>query len=455
MKIDNLRGNVGIILVFIFSTGFFLYQHSTGLSWDFSAYVLNAKYIFSDGNYFEWLRPPIVPILLGIFSIFGWKTSEYLFIIFTSGLFLFSSIKLCKSLKIQKDIYYISSITFFTLTYSFSSGSELLSLSLLQLFISYLDRVESGIFLSLSSLTRYGNFIYFPMIILQKDWKKILISLILCFLVIFPWLIYNFLSTGNPLTSIIDFYLMNVKFRVDLREKIDFKNFLIVGNFLTPLFLFGIIKSLKSIDYNFSKISIFLILCLFSYFTGAFKYVRYLFPLIIPISYFSTIAYNKKIKYIYFGLFLIGFLFAIIYSEPLERPDIYMELSKKLEKCETRSNGWIFLNYFGFISGPIPWKHQINEMFEDGIRFVIFKKIKDPDFGDFWKNFNIIEETEEYLIVGKPSKCKPQNDFTKTYFETVSEACGIEIDIYSALFYKDKLCSSIRYCEDIKYYLCS
>ena len=102
MRIDISKENLLIVFVFVSSTSFFIYQHSTGISWDFSVYVLNAKYIFSDGKYFEWLRPPLIPVFLGLFSLFGWKASEYLFIIFTSGLFLFSSIKLSKKLNLPK-----------------------------------------------------------------------------------------------------------------------------------------------------------------------------------------------------------------------------------------------------------------------------------------------------------------------------------------------------------------
>jgi len=458
MRIDISKENLLIVFVFVSSTSFFIYQHSTGISWDFSVYVLNAKYIFSDGKYFEWLRPPLIPVFLGLFSLFGWKASEYLFIIFTSGLFLFSSIKLSKKLNLPKHLYYAFSMNFFTLVYSFSSGSELLSLSFLQFFLANLEDWSSGIFLSLSILSRYSNLIYLPLILLKKNFKKNLIGFLICFVVSTPWLIYNFLKTGDPLSSPIDFYFMNVKFRADMREKINIKYFFVVGNILTPLIFIGLIEFLKSKGENFWVISIFFLLLILSYFIGAFKEPRYLFNITLIFSYFSSIAFQKifkkKMVLICLSLFFCGLILAIIYSEPLEKPDIYEKVSKNLDLCETRSNAWVFLNYFGFQSGPIPWKHQVEEMINNGTRFVIFKKIKDLDWEDFWDKFGKINETEDYFIIGNVSICKPQRSFQMMYFELLKEACGFDVDKYSIIFSKEKLCSTIKYCEDFKTYVC-
>ena len=89
---DLFLKNKFIIFLYLASTAFFIYQHTTGLSWDFSVHALNAKYIFDSGYYFEWNRPPLPTFLIGIFSAFGWKAAEYLFIIAVSTLLFFSSL---------------------------------------------------------------------------------------------------------------------------------------------------------------------------------------------------------------------------------------------------------------------------------------------------------------------------------------------------------------------------
>mgnify|MGYP000081037002 CR=1 FL=1 len=439
--------------VFILSTLFFLYQHSSGISWDFSVYVLNAKYMFSEGEYFEWLRPPLTSFIIGILGIFGWGIAEYLFIIFTSCLFLFSCIKISKKLRVNKEIYYLCCMNLYTLAYSFSAGSELLSLSLLQLFIAYIDEWFSGFFLSLAFLARYNNILFFPLIFFQKDKKKILFCLLTASLTVLPWLAYSFIKTGDPFISLTDFYLLNIKFRSNLRQPIQLEHFLFVCNYFILFIIIGFFKFLESRDRMFWIIGLFMLLTLFSYFLGAFKDKRYLFNLVLPLSYFSSHHYNKKIFHAYILLFLFSFATAK-YFQPLENALPYKKASESLEKCETRSNAWVFLNYYGFKAGPIPWKHQVAGMIDEGVRFVLFKRIKEPDFGDFWENFPKIEENEEYFVVGNASFCKKQEGFSKTYFEQVSEACGIEISRYEAMFSNKKLCESIKYCEEFKQALC-
>ena len=121
-----LQKNKLIILLFLSSTSFFLYQHKNYWSWDFSAYLLNAKYWFNDGNYFEWYRPPLTPLLLGILGILNWKLSEYLYIIFVSTLFAFSCLKFEKVF-IDKDptLFYALMLSPFLLSNGLFAGTEL------------------------------------------------------------------------------------------------------------------------------------------------------------------------------------------------------------------------------------------------------------------------------------------------------------------------------------------
>src|SRR3989344_9692184 len=77
-----------------------LLQHYLFLAWDFSAYKLNGDYLFHNGAYFEWYRPPVAPILLGIFSFLG-TFGEYMFIALTGILFFYGIYKLSKPLEVS------------------------------------------------------------------------------------------------------------------------------------------------------------------------------------------------------------------------------------------------------------------------------------------------------------------------------------------------------------------
>ena len=89
---EFIEKNKFSVFLFVISSFLFLYQH-LNLGWDFKAYVLNAKYLFYNGAYFETVRPPLVSLLMGFFLLFK-GLSEYLYLFFVSFLFFFSTIKL-------------------------------------------------------------------------------------------------------------------------------------------------------------------------------------------------------------------------------------------------------------------------------------------------------------------------------------------------------------------------
>ncbi len=84
-KLKNIKNNIlknkhtliYMFVLFIISTSYFLYQNINNYSWDFVSYLLNYEYLFQEGNYFEILRPPMMPFLLGVLSflnIFNFET---------------------------------------------------------------------------------------------------------------------------------------------------------------------------------------------------------------------------------------------------------------------------------------------------------------------------------------------------------------------------------------------
>src|SRR3989344_5483964 len=94
---EFILNNILLTILFLISTIFFISQHYLDLSWDFSAYVINAKFFFYGGDYYEVYRAPLISIFLGIFLILS-KFGEYLYILFVCVLFFYSNIRLSKTL---------------------------------------------------------------------------------------------------------------------------------------------------------------------------------------------------------------------------------------------------------------------------------------------------------------------------------------------------------------------
>ncbi|MEM2932674.1 MAG: hypothetical protein QW622_00455 [Candidatus Pacearchaeota archaeon] len=315
-----------LVLLFLLALTFFLWLHSTHIGWDFQTYVLNAKYWFADGDYFEWARPPLVPLLLGIFSFFGWKASEYVFIIFVTFLHFLSCIVFAKRFKINKVLFYAISLSPFVLITGLSEGTELLSLALLQLFLAFIETNFASFFLGLAFLARYPNLIFTPLLLftLIRDRKKFLPNIFFFLLVISPWLLFNFLTTGNAFTSIMDSYALNIKFRGYINQPFNIKDFILITNYLLPFFIVGIIRrkgtKFKAEDW---LMIVFFVLALFSYSRIPIKLTRYLFVALLPIFYLSSIAIEetKKKSVIVFVLLSSSLFFFVlsllIYINPL------------------------------------------------------------------------------------------------------------------------------------------
>ncbi len=417
-----------ILLGFILSTIFFLYQHTTGLSWDFSSYILNAKYLFGTSlEYFEWYRGPLMPFLLGILSLKGmfWTASEYLYIILVSAIFAISSVKLANKFKINKNLFYILELTPFVLNGGLLQGTELFSLALLQLALVYLYKNKSGFFFGLAWLLRYTNLIFLPLLIFNKKIKKILLSLAIFTITISPWLIHNYLTKGMPLVSFIDSYLMNVALRRDTTMPFSFIDLIAISNFYLPLFFLGMIKKAKSKFTKHDYIMIFfLIISLISYFNMPTKVARYLLPLLIPIAYYSSIFLenkkfntNKIIKII----LIVNFVLAMLFFHPLTDVSVEKQIVQDLGNCSCSSNEWVLLRYLGAGCNPMPRDFKLNTTIEKGHKIYIFKDQEEPKYAfnkTFMSQFDKYkkEETKDYILIDK-GKCIIPDKYVFTYLE--------------------------------------
>jgi len=438
-KIKNFfRENKLVSILFIISTLFFLVQHYFDFNWDFAAYIINSKYLFYGGNYYEVYRAPLISIILAPILLLG-KLAPYIYILFVSSLFLYSTKKLSDALyekyfakfnvtkKTILFLFYFFSLNFFTLAFGLVVGTELLALSFFQLFLAYfILNKNSGHWLALTFLTRYNFFIFVPFLLFNKNIKQIAKNIGLFILVTAPWFIFNKIRWGNLFTSIADSFYLNLFSRLDRVQSFEPSSFLSVANWFLPILILGLIVPLiiliRSKNYKISNYKyeiLFLIIFLFFFYdiyTIPFKIVRYMFNMTLPIAFFCTIGTifiiknlrkdsHKKILII---LLMIGFLVSIIVlgyqSFRINEADfMYSDAANGirelgLEECRIISPHWVPVNYY-----------------TGNVRYMAYSIMDGLDAGEIMLIFHqspTIDDKFTYEDVERAPKLKQTNVYT-------------------------------------------
>jgi len=218
---------------------------------------------------------------------------------------------------------------------------------------------------------------------------------------------YNWIVSGNPLTSIANSYALNVKFRGYMFMSFNPLDVIIVIGYFLPFFLLGIFlrfKKMKKMDWIMVSV---IVLTLVSYYRTPYKDPRYLFTLGLPISYFSTIFMdkirNKKVKkLVALIIMVLNFAFASFFFIPLDNPAPYKQIIPKLDNCMLESNVWPYFNYLGVPTDRYPWENSLNSEIEAGKRILLFKNNVEPEYvrnEEFLSQFPIIENTTEYILL--------------------------------------------------------
>lgn len=380
---DFLKKNKLFTTIFILATIFFLYQHKVYLSWDFCAYVLNAKYLFYNGAYFESIRPPLTPLLLGIFLLLG-KIGEYFYILFVSVIFLHSSVTISDALfkeqiKNKKVDKYFSRLVFYfftlsgsTLFFGLKDGTELLTLAFLCLFLaSIINNKLSGHYFALGFLTRYSFLMFFPIMLISKDYKKTLKNIGLSSIIIFPWFLFNYIKYGNWFASFVDLYALNYFFRGYLFQPFNINDLLQITGWFLPFVIAGLLLAVIKIaktkkHFITENKQIFLcilisILIIWDYINIPVKHYRYFFNLKVPIAFFSsffvffiTFKY-PKIKKILIALALIAFIITFLsisyhfYKIRFDQNKFYEAAEDiknlNIDECKILSPHWVPVAY--------------------------------------------------------------------------------------------------------------
>ena len=391
-----------MLLLFLFSTGFFLYQHSSGFSWDFIVYFLNSRfYLF--GGFFEWGRPPLPSFLL--------IPGEYFYIVLVSVLCLFASIRFSRVFRLSPEVFYAFLLSPFLLVQGLAVGTELLSLSLTLLMFSFINSSLSGFFFSLSFMSHFSNL--FNIIFLRKP-KAFLLVL----LTILPFLFFNYAFSGDFLYSFLNQFALNVAMRDYYIQPVDFSHFIILASFLLPFSLYGLFHSKSKFDF---LMIVFIVVRVLSFLSVPFKAPRYLFLLLVPFSYFATKSLSRFNYRIAIPIFCLTLLLLPVYLPyaVLDSPKPYVDsLSHINSSCMVLSNAWPFLNYLGVNAGPSPWPELVERRVSEGYELVFFTHIGEPDYvfnESFMASLPVVYNDSSMIIVR--DGCLPSVPYNLSYIE--------------------------------------
>lgn len=471
MKLRTLFTNIDyekflILAGFILSVIFFAVQHFLNTGWDFMVYSLNSGYFFGHGSFFEWTRPPLMPFIMSILSFITFgsvKAAEYLYLVIVASIYLFASVKLADKLKVNRAVFYIISLCPFLLTYGLSEGTELLSLSLIMLFLTYLGEKKAPLFLALACLARYTNIIFLLLLLFRKDWKNIFRDFAIFLLGIAPWAIFSLVKTGNIMTGPMNSYALTVAFRSYLSSAADITHFFILS-WLPIIAIFGIYSILK--NRNKAPYVLPVLLMVFVLITGLMQYglaiikvERYLFSLVLPLSYFSAVALQHiKIRKLLIGLCILLLILSLGYSvnRSLEMhkvlinaesySDYIQDNIQYIGDCSISSNAHIYLNYEGIPSESFPDSRLLDKKISEGYRVILFKSLPEPEYtfnASFLSEMNPIFQDETAVIIGHPDKCSGEIDLDITYLERINalymETQGMPFEVsFYELFFENK-----------------
>lgn len=416
-------------IVYFLSTSLMIFQHQTGWSWDFLVYSMNGEYIFADGIFMEWLRPPVASILIGIPQLLVSRaTAEIIFIITVSTLMLYSAYRVSEEYDLAFEYFYLLLMMPATIYYGTINGTEMLSLSFAMLFLSELDYESSGLWLGLAFLSRYTYAIIIPLVFVQRDIKKSVKTLLISAIPVILWAFSNYIATGHLMKSFAN-YLGLQLFERSIYDPLNPLNLLIIGlptSLLLILFLRARVREKLDL-YSDETIFImgFTACTLLIYSLSNPKPLRYLYPMVLPVAFFATRAVQgkeyfslrdrqfevKKVITIFSAAsILISSL--IIFTNPLAPPQNFFNAAKSSDGCMAQSNVWPMISYAGTPTIPVT---QDEELVDEKGYIII-------DYGDNMYDESIdlpvIENNSVYTTYGNLSTCKKQELADKSWIQT-------------------------------------
>ncbi len=407
-----------------------IFQQLSGWNWDFNVYSMNGEYIFTEGIFMEWLRPPLAAFLMVLPQlVVSRSVAELLFVVFTSTLFLYSSLKVCRHHDLELFYFYPLLMTPITVFYGTMNGTEMLSLSFGMLFFSEINRKRSGIWLGLSFLARYPYAVIIPLVLAQKNLRKSIKTLLLSAVPVLVWMVYNFIETGYALKSFANYLGLQLIGR-SMHDPLNPVNLLLVGLPVTPLLLLYFKQEFRNkIDFQSTEVLFvlgFVGVNLVLYMASNPKPIRYLYPMAFPIAYFSARLLQdednfefldrefscRRVLRIVSVISLVSAV-ALTVSNPLAPPENFKQAADSAGDCMVKSQIWPHISYSGTPALPIAQTNASKAM-QQGYRIVDYRDLEYGGDADL----PVVENTSIYTTYGNESLCKDRRHSNKSWIQT-------------------------------------
>ncbi len=429
------------------------------LDWDAISYILNAKAYAGAGEYFEWHRPPILPLLIAIgYKIFGInEIIPRILGCFFSAFTVLAIYLLGREIKNEKMGAY--SAILFSITpliinwaprmYTAIPAIGMMALALTALFkyfktknniqyylfyiisaLAFLTRYESGLILIIGTLIMW--------LYKQLD-LRLIKGLIIFALTLSPWLYFNWINNGTP------FYSMSIAFGQAEVFPPSFLNYYLKNFWLiyTPplalLSLIPIIKYLMETKITRNSIilrktatstSLLLFLFFFLYYQAMvnLKDMRYILPSLLGFSLLAgegLLIISEKVK-----IFNIPYLISILLflAFPLIAPyftscEDYKELGNtisQLPEGNIATPTWPYITYYSDKTAkwvPSAYEQLLQETQTRGIKYIlVYDRVIEPT----WATADYLSQKQEFKQINKTSGCYG----TAIIFEYNSEVSG-------------------------------
>ena len=258
------------------------------------------------------------------------------------------------------------------------------------------------------------------------------------------------------LTSLADSYALNFKYRHYFTQPASIVHILTAISFLLPLFVAGLyktisewrIKETKTMKFLCrEKASVLLIIIfamsIYQYVSTPSKELRYLFPIALPVAYFSSIG-AKWIGRKRLGAIVVIAIMTLNLGYFLSMNGGYESRGKyqnsidilrqnNLDNCRLLTNAWPIMSYLGQPSEPFPRRELVGKSVEEGDIIVLFPSIAEPEWAQnrtFVREFPVIYESDDLIMLG--NGCNAPRRYEHNYMlllsEKISRAYNISIN---------------------------
>jgi len=364
--------------------------------WDSQAYIFGGKWFCGNQVYFEFIRPPLPSFLNCVFG-----ANDYSILLSTAlacFAYLAAIILIYKknSASLNQFIFALFAFLFPAILFNSNYGSDLLALAFVMLAFSLDKPIKKGFFFALASLSRY-NFLLFGLVFLfelRKKPKDILSFLSPLVILWIPWMVYNYLFTGNPFFSIAESSFLNIA-QKGVIAPISIDQLFVILFFLALVFFLDFRKKIQSSINQAGVLSAVM------FALSGIKETRFI-NLLSPVIAFNAALFAGKDKKKTILLILIFIIFFWFSPKP-GHTDLIVPEDQYLKDCRVASDKWVFFYDSGIIAECIFDISSLKEFVSSGGNLVIYD----------YKDYNIsnyggtVIQRDEYVII-KSDSCTPQ-----------------------------------------------